>query len=149
MIKKLEKYWPFISILLILVIVASLFFWKSASRWISIVLIGLSVTAALVFVVRKYVQAQKQGKISLPLMWRNIIVDILGVLVSMATVILVAGKVAGVIAQPIGNTWGVTAGILCALLAGLVAGFGINLMVRWAWGLLTRPRKISTAKNDM
>jgi fructose-specific phosphotransferase system IIC component len=149
MIKQLEKYWPYISILLILAIVASLFYWKSATQLLSIILIGVSVVAVLIFVIQKQIQAQKQGKISLTVMRRNILVDVLGVLISMAAVILVAGKVAGVIVQPIGNVLGGTAGILCALVAGLVAGIGINLVVQWVWRSLTKPRKIFVAKKGV
>jgi hypothetical protein len=149
MIKQLEKYWPYISILLILAIVASLFYWKSATQLLSIILIGVSVVAVLIFVIQKQIQAQKQGKISLTVMRRNILVDVLGVLISMAAVILVAGKVAGVIVQPIGNVLGGTAGILCALVAGLVAGIGINSVVQWVWRSLTKPRKIFVAKKGV
>jgi fructose-specific phosphotransferase system IIC component len=149
MIKQLEKYWPYISILLILAIVASLFYWKSATQLLSIILIGVSVVAVLIFVIQKQIQAQKQGKIYLTVMRRNILVDVLGVLISMAAVILVAGKVAGVIVQPIGNVLGGTAGILCALVAGLVAGIGINLVVQWVWRSLTKPRKIFVAKKGV
>jgi hypothetical protein len=145
MIRTLEKSWLYVSILLILALVAALLFWKSATRWIAIVLIGLSIIAALVFATAKHVRARRQGLITLPVMWRNILVDGLGVLLSMAAVILVAGKVAGTVTQYASNSWGVTAGILAALAVGLVVGFGVNLLVRWVWGLLTRPRGTRSA----
>ena len=123
MIKKLEKTWPFISIPLIFVLVASLFYWKSATRVMSMILIGLSVVVALVFVIQKQFWVQKQGKISLAVMWHNIIVDVLGIFITMAAVILVACKAGAYVGQAAGRVWGETAGILSSLTAGLVAGF--------------------------
>jgi hypothetical protein len=140
MIRTLKKSWLYISILLILALVASLLFWKSAARWVAIVLIGLSIIVALVFATHKHVQARKEDQISNSVMWRNILVDGLGVLISMAAVILVAGRIAVLVARFAMNAWGLVAGILAALAVGLVVGFGVNLLIRWIWGLLIRPR---------
>jgi hypothetical protein len=149
MIKILDKYWPPFSILIMLMLFVFLFYYKSATQSLSIILIGLSVAIALVFVIQKQIQAQKQGKISLPVMWRNIVVDVLGILVSMAAVIWVACMVTGKVAQAAGKAWGVNAGILSALVAGLVVGVVVSLLVRWVWGLLTRQIKITPAKSNV
>ncbi|HTX91800.1 MAG TPA: hypothetical protein VMC09_11365 [Anaerolineales bacterium] len=145
MIQKLEKAWPYISILLILALVAALFFWQPAARGMAYLLVGLSVLAALAFLVFKPVQAYRAGRLSRPAMRRAILVDGLGLLLSLAAVILAAGKLAGLVARAAGNAWGATAGTLSALTAALVAGLAVGLPVRWAWGALTRPRRPGTA----
>ena len=137
MLKKLEKVWPYISILLLFVLVSSLFYWKLAVPGMSILLIGLSVIAALVFVVGKPVQAHKAGKLSVQVMWRTILVEGLGLLLSTAAVILAAGKIAGLVAQAVGKAWGTNAGILSALAAGLVVGFGLGWAIKTVWTKLT------------
>jgi ribose/xylose/arabinose/galactoside ABC-type transport system permease subunit len=143
MFNKFEKSWPFVSIALILAILASLFFWPGVTRLLSGIVIGLGLVAVLAFTVRRPVEAHRQGRMSLPEMWRNIIIDVLGVLVAMTAVILAAGWVARAVARAAGKAWGNAAGILAAVLVGLVIGFTVGFLVRWLWGLLTRPRRAS------
>jgi hypothetical protein len=143
MFNKLEKSWPFVTTALILAILASLFFWPGVTRLLSGIVIGLGLVAVLAFTVRRPVEAHRQGRMSLPEMWRNIIIDVLGVLVAMTAVILAAGWVARAVARAAGKAWGNAAGILAAVLVGLVIGFTVGFLVRWLWGLLTRPRRAS------
>jgi len=143
MLKILEKSWPFISILFILAILVSLFLWPGVTRPLSLIVIGIGLIAVLAFTVRWPIEAYRQGRMSLPAMHRKLVVDVLGVLVAMAVVILVAGWTTGTVARAVGKAWGVTAGILAAVLVGLVIGFAVSFLARWAWKLLTRPRRAS------
>jgi len=139
MIKRLKKHWPLISIFFTLVILASLFFWPGTTRLLSLIVMGLGILAIVTFTVRRHVQAHGQGRITRPVMARNIVVDLLGVLITMILVILVAGRTGACAGQMAGKAWGVPAGILSGLLAGLATGFGVGLFVRWMWGKLTKP----------
>lgn len=141
MLRTIEKNWPFISIMFFIAISASLFLWPGVTRTLSLIVIGLSLVAVLALTVRRPVEAYRQGRLPLPEMRRNITVDVLGVLVSMAAVILAAGWVAGTVARAAGKAWGNMAGILAAVLVGLVIGIAVSFLVRWLWGLLTRPKR--------
>ncbi len=140
MFKALEKFWPIVSIFLTLALLASLFFWPGAARLFSLTVMGLSLSAIVVFSVRRHVQAYQDGKVPRQLVARSIAIDVSGILVSMAVALLVARWIGVHAAQVAGKIWGVTAGVLAALLAGLAAGFGVSLSVRWSWGKLTKPR---------
>ncbi len=145
MIKKLEKSWPIITILFILGILASLFFWPSITLLLSLIVMGVGLAAIITFTVQRHIQAHDQGRMTRPLLARNIVVDLTGILLTMAAVILVTGKAGAYVGQVAGRAWGVTAGILSSLAAGLVVGFGVSLLVRWGWGKLTKPRRAGSA----
>ncbi len=148
MLKTLEKSWPIISILLIIAILASLFFWPSITQPLSLIVMGAGLAAIITFTIQRHVQAHREGKITRQMLARNLVVDVLGILVTMTAVIastslstsLVAGKAGAYVGQAAGRAWGVTAGVLSSLVAGLVMGFGVSLLVRWGWGKLTKPR---------
>ncbi len=137
MLKTLEKSWPIISLLFILAILASLFFWPTTSRLLSLIVMGVGLAAIIAFTIQRQVQAHKQGKLTRQVLVRNIVVDVLGILLTMAAVILVAGKTGAYIGLVVGKAWGVTAGIL----SSLAVGFGVSLLARWGWRKLTKPRR--------
>ena len=148
MLKTLEKSWPIISIVFTLLILASLFFLPGATRVLSLAVMFLGIIAILTFTVRRHVQAHRQGRITRPAMRRNIIIDLFGLLITMAIVILVAGM-AGTSAvlrlaqdQAAGQAWGMTWGVLAGLLAGIAAGVLVSLFVRWGWGKLWKLGKV-------
>ncbi len=155
MLRTLEKSWPIISIVFILAILASLFFWPATTRLLSLIVMVVGLAAIITFTTRRHVQAQKQGKITRQMLARNIIVDVTGIFITMAAVILVAGKAGAYVGQAAGRAWGVTAGIIASLAAGLVVGFGVSLLARWGvalsaskrWGKLTKPRRSTPAGN--
>ncbi len=126
-------------------ILASLFFWPSIARLLSLIVMVVGLAAIITFNVQRHIQVHRQGKISREVLARNIVVDVLGILLIMAAVILVAGKVGAYAGQAAGRAWGVTAGILSSLAAGLAVGFGVSLLVRWVWGKLFKPMAQSKA----
>ncbi len=143
--KSLKKSWPIISLLFILAILASLFFWPSITRLLSLIVMCVGLAAIITFTIQRQVQAHKQGKITRQVLVRNILVDVTGILFTMAAVILIAGKAGAYVGQAAGRAWGVTAGILASLAAGLVVGFGVSLLARWGWGKLTKSRRAGSA----
>ena len=149
MLKNLEKSWPIISIVFILAILASLFFFPSITRLLSLIVMCVGLMAIITFTVQRQVQLHHQGKITRQALARNIVVDVTGILVTMAAVILVAGKAGAYVSQAATKAWGVTAGILLSLAAGLAAGFGVSLLARWGWGKLTKPRRSTPAENAL
>jgi len=72
MSKTLEKHWPLISIFFTLAILASLFFWPGTTRLLSLLVMGLGILAIVTFTIHRQVQAHRQGRITRPVMTRNI-----------------------------------------------------------------------------
>jgi hypothetical protein len=63
MFKFLEKYWPIISIALILSTLACLLFWPSVSRPVGLALLVLSVIVGIVFTVQKHIRVYQKGQL--------------------------------------------------------------------------------------
>jgi hypothetical protein len=151
MLKSLEKTWPFVSILLTLAILASIFFLPAATRLLAlfIMLLGLGVTVLLT--VRKHLQAHRQGKLDRKQLAGRIAVDVPGVLLTMAAVIpsgacagQLVGQWGGRAAESRWPGWGTAVGILAGILAGAIVGGSAGALVRWLWGRLTRSRRSPT-----
>jgi len=158
MITQIEKFWPFLSILFIIVIAISMSVWPAGTRLLSVIIMGLSLTAIVTFTIRRQVQAYRDGKISRPVLARNIVVGVTDILMTMVLVVIASILVTGRVAQAAGKVWGTTVGILSTLVMGLVVGLAVSLFVRWvadriirllvhqAWVFITKPRKFITTK---
>ena len=146
MLKRIEKYWPLISLSLLLAILASLFFWPASIRPLSLIVMGTSLGAVIAFTIRRYVQAHREGKITRQRLVRGILVDVPGILLTMTAAILAGGEAGAYAGQVIGKAaesqragWGVPAGILAGMLVGILAGLIVGLLARWIWGRLLKP----------
>ncbi len=115
MLNRIEKCWPLISILFLVVILASLFFWPATTRLLSLIVMAVGLAAIITFTIRRHVRVYKQGNIKRQELARSIVVDVTGILLTMAAVILIAGKAGAYVGQAAGQAWGVTAGILLVL----------------------------------
>jgi len=82
MINNLEKYWPFISILLLLILLAILIFMPSMSGTISVAALLVSLGMAIVFIVRRQLNNYRSGKTNRAGMLREIAVEIFGLLIT-------------------------------------------------------------------
>jgi O-antigen ligase len=63
MLTTLEKRWPLISLVLLLALLASLFLWLGVRSPLTTALLIIALGAAVFFVVRRQVQAYRDGKI--------------------------------------------------------------------------------------
>jgi hypothetical protein len=147
MLKKLEKHWIAVSILLLLTILASLLFLPNAAQVVSLFILLIILALAIAFAVQKQVKAQREGRIDRITMRRNIAFDIVGILLTLATAVLAgraAGQwVAGAVQQVGGAVWPVVlAGLCVALAAGFVAGAAVQSV----WARLTRPKRLAFGK---
>jgi hypothetical protein len=139
MLKTLEKNWPYLSILLLLILLAVPFMWPQATATLGVIAVVLGVGAVIVFRVAGHVRAHREGKLDRAGLTRNILVDVPGLLLTMAAAALAgraAGQFAGEAAGKAG--WGQLGEILAALLAGLVVGVVVGLLVKALWGRLAR-----------
>jgi cytochrome bd-type quinol oxidase subunit 2 len=146
MLKTIEQHWPKISIILILVILASLFFWPGITRSLGMIGMFFALMMTTAFLVRGRVQAYRKDQSDSAALMRNIAIDLLGMLVALAVVSLAAGAViqvvggmAGTAAEQAWPGWGVAAAILAGLMAGIIVGAAVGFVVKLAWGKLTKP----------
>ncbi len=119
MISFLQKYFPLVSIVLLIALIASLFFYPSISSRVGIVLLIFGLGMALVFTYQKHIGSYKRGEITRLKFTRNILLDILGLLLTIAA------------ASYIGSFAGTRLGASYGLWAGLIAGIGSAFVAAW------------------
>ncbi len=117
-----------ISLLLVAVALATLILWPGLSQSISIVIMLGSICIATALIARTHWQAYMQDDCTLGRMTRNISLDIIGLLLTMAAASFAGGAA--------GQWAGMRAGLWAGLLEGFVVGFLAALVVRSAWGKL-------------
>ena len=120
----LQKYWPIISIALLVALILSLYFNPKISVWISAILLSLSLCMAFFLVSQKHIQSYKQGQITRIKLTRNILLDVLGLLLTVGAASYL-GFAAG--------EWASTYGIWTGLAVGMAAGFSAAWLAREAW----------------
>jgi hypothetical protein len=153
MFRFIEKIWPLIIILLILAVLASLFFWPAITPFLSWTVIVLGIALVVTSSVRVQVRSYRQKLITRAALWRNILVEVIGISLAIALSLLMAsraatyaGRVVGAAVEKARPGMGPVAGILAGLFAGVAIGLAIGLLVRWIWGSLTKPRRSATGE---
>lgn len=141
----LEKYWPYLSILLLLTLLAVPFMWPASAGVMGMLAVALGVGALIVFSMHGHVKAYQAGRLDKAELAHNIAVDVPGLLLTMA-VAAFAGRTAGQLAAEAAVKvieanwpgWGVAAEILCGLLAGMLVGIAVGFVVKTIWGKLIK-----------
>ena len=129
MLKQLEKHRILVSIIITVVALSSLIFWPMYSRIISKAIFVVSISMAVAFLVRNHWQAYLQAECTREKMTRNISLDLIGLLLTMAAAIFAGGQAGG---------WaGLRGGLWAGLGAGFLAGFLAAWVVRSLWGKVT------------
>jgi TRAP-type uncharacterized transport system fused permease subunit len=137
MFTTLEKRWPFISILLLLVLLTALIFSPSSAGTFAIVILFLSLGTAIFFIVRRQIQAYRKNQIDRPTLVRNIYFEVLGLLITVALAVLLAQVIIGVINPLMGNNW-LSIGIIIGL--SMLGGLGAAWLVKLTWDRLIRSK---------
>ena len=86
MSKLFEKSWRIISIILLLILLASLFFWPSLSSPLGMAVLVLAVGIAIFFTIRKHWGAYKNDELTRTQLTRNIAVDVLGIFITISII---------------------------------------------------------------
>jgi len=123
----LQKYFPFISIALLVALVVSLFLAPETSSGVSILLLVLSLGITVFFTFQKHIQPLKQGQITRAKFTRNVLLDMLGFLFAVAA----ASYVGGVAGTRLGASFGLWAGLIAGMLVAFLAAWGVLKL----WGL--------------
>jgi len=131
MLNILEKYWSFIFILLVLILLAVLIFMPSMSGAFSIAALLVSLGLAIAFIVRRQMKSYRSGKNNRAGMFRNIIVEIFGLFFTIALAFSIVRRVIEMM-NPSSGLWEMGIAIALSLLIGLVIGW----LVKVTWGRL-------------
>jgi hypothetical protein len=141
MLSSLEKHWPLISIVLLVLLLASLWLWPEKQGVLSLAIIITSVGMLLAFTVHRRVEENRKGVIDRSTMNRLIALDCIGILLVLVSAMVVGSYVSRAVGTAVYNAmqesapeWAQTAAIISSLLAALAAGVGVGWVVRSAWG---------------
>lgn len=145
MIQKIEKLWPYIVIAFLIMVFVSLFLSPTITQPLVWILIIIGTGMAIVFAVRRSIQAYRQKRIDRPTLMRSISLDILGILITIIAAVLIAGKAGQYLGQAVGMAaesvrpgMGALVGILVGLLTGVVVGLVIAVLVQRIFGFLAK-----------
>jgi hypothetical protein len=132
MINLIIRYRFLISIVFICIALATLLFRPEFSRLLSNIILLISIGMAVAFMARNHWQAYMQAEFTLEKMRRNLSLELLGLLLTMAAATCAGGMA--------GQWAGMRAGLWAGLGAGFVSGFLAARLVRSAWGRLVPVR---------
>jgi hypothetical protein len=125
----LQKSWPFISITLLIALIVSLFTYPSLSSWLSVIMLISSLGMAIFFITQKHLPPYKQGQLTRIKFTRNILLDLLGLLLTIGAASYLGGMA---------GRWASNYGLWTGFAVGMVVGFAGALGVRSAWGRMVK-----------
>ena len=138
MITKLEKHLTIIFIILLLAILACFLLWPSMAQTLAWILALSGVVLTTVFIARKYYLSYQQGRITHKEMIRDIVFELLGIVVTIGVAVWMAGKAMARIIPAVYEAtlsirpgWVPIAGVLAGLFVALCVGLGVGLVMRW------------------
>ena len=124
----LMRHRVLISIALVSIILTALLFWNASSPVVSIFSLLAIFSISITFTTRNHWQTYVKAECTREKMVRNLVLDLIGLLVTMGAAMYV-GRLAG-------GYFGIRAGFWIGLLAGFLGGFLAAWMVRSVWGKL-------------
>ena len=128
MLENLMKRRTLIAITLTLTLVISVLYFPTFAQIVSMLVLVLSVSMAIVLILRKHWGTYQQAECTREKMIRNLAFDIFGFLLTMGAAMYMGGLAGGYV--------GLHAGFWIGLLAGFLGGFVAAWAVRSVWGRL-------------
>ncbi len=123
----LQKYYPLISAIFVLILIASFFLWPQNSGVFAIAIIILGFGMSLALIIQRNCDANAQSNVSRAVIIRNVTIDALGLIL----VICAAGFVgraislwAGNVVMPSQPDWGIFLGPVIGLSLAFATGWG-------------------------
>jgi NhaP-type Na+/H+ or K+/H+ antiporter len=86
-------------------------------------------------VIEKHRQAYLQGKISRGIYIRNILFDVVGILLALILAALLGRYLAGIVTEQISNN---LTKLIAGILVGLLIGLAVGIFVKGAWGRIAK-----------
>ena len=125
MISFLQKTWPFISLAILTSLIATVIFYPEWSSWLSITLLILSLGMTLFFTIQKHIVPHKEGRIARSKFTRNVLLDLLGVLLTIAAACYLGGM-AGIWLR---TSFGFWVGFFAAMLTAFLAAWYMRKVI--------------------
>jgi uncharacterized membrane protein len=122
----LTKSYPYISLALLTTLILSIIYYPSLSAWIGSFLLISGLGFALYFIIQKHIQPYKQKQITRSKFISNVLVDLLGLIIT----IFIATYLGGM-----AGAWASQYGVWAGLVVGLVIGFASAWGVRKLWAI--------------
>ena len=123
-ISLLQKFWPIISITLLVALIVSLFFNPKISAWISVILLLSNLGMVFFLLIQKHIPPYEQGQITRIKLARSILLDGLGLLLTICAASYLGFMAGG---------WASRYGIWAGLVVGMTVGFSAAWLAREAW----------------
>ncbi len=136
MLKLLQNHAPTISILLLIALLAALFFAPASVQILSTTIILFGIGTAVFFTVQSNRELKTDNELTNPAFLRNTLIDLLGLALVMGLAMFF-GRLAGGYA---GENWDILASILVAMAVGFLTAF----LVGKVWGKIAEPLKVSS-----
>ena len=118
----LQKYLPGIPLALLIALIVSLVIRPQASAPLSLVLLVSSLGMAFFFVVQKRLDPYKQGQINGLRFTRNVLLDMLGLLLTIAA----ASYVGSLTGTRLGTSFGLWDGLIAGIVFAFLAAWGVR-----------------------
>jgi hypothetical protein len=132
MFDSLKKPHTLITIILTLILLASVFLFPTFTPKVSMLVLLISIGLALKIILLKHWDAYQKAECTREKMNRNLILDLLGLLLTMGAA-MYTGRLAG-------GYVGLHAGFWFGMIAGFLGGFAAAWAVRSAWGRVVAVR---------
>ena len=123
MISSLTKSWPYIFMALLLALFLSFVYYPNTSIWLSSILLVFGLGAAVFFTVQKHIPPYKQGKVTRHKLARNILFDLLGLLLTIG-----AASYLGGMAGSLTSVYGLWIGLAVGMTVGFAGALGVRLL---------------------
>ena len=128
MIELLQKQRILVSIVLVLIVIATILFSPVYLRFMSIVLLLLSISIAILYIFQKHWESYQKAECTREKMVHNLALDILGLILTIGSAMYI-GRLAG-------GYFGLRSGFWFGLIVGFLGGFVAAWAVRSVWGRL-------------
>jgi hypothetical protein len=139
-LKILEKHWPLLSIVFLIVLLASQCLWPELLGPLSIAVIVLSVGSLITLTVYRRLEEKRIGHIERAAMVYFITLDILGILLVLISAMVVGSFASKMVGTAVFNAFNASAlqhaeevSSISSLLAALTAGAVIGWLMRSVW----------------
>jgi hypothetical protein len=137
MLSFLRKYAIIIAVLLFLSLLICVRLFPSYGLILTILILLLGFALASLPIVEKHRQAYLQGKISSRVYKRNLLFDVVGILLALIAAALLGRYLAAMATEQISND---LVKLIAGIMIGLLTGLAVGIFVKQAWGYFARTR---------
>ena len=135
MLKTLLSNWLIPAIVLIVALFAAFFFGTGWAGVIVLVILGLILVMAIVFILQGQKNLYREKRISRAKLVRNVLFEVTVILVAMLLAALLGRYIADIATAQVSHG---LMKFMLGILIGLLAGMGVGFVVKQTWGRLAK-----------